>query len=319
MASVHDSVTTLSGVGEKRAAALAKLGINNISELLRHFPRGYQHRGATVSLAEAAKKGGEGFPASVMLTVADNARSSMIRRGMTLVKVRAVDTDFPDSSLSAELTFFNQAYLKDRLRVGQNIRVWGRFRLEGRTCRSSSPILEFYTNRDSLCPITPVYPLSAGLSQNYAAKLISEALKCPDLEDCDSIPAQTAEKFGFGRISDAFRMIHKPLTPEETELARRRFAFEKIFVTSAALAASGSRRPNSGAAQLGGISIEPYLSALPFRLTSCQARAVGDIARDLASERPMKRMISGDVGSGKTAVAAAAAYITAAALSLIHI
>lgn len=313
MVKLCDRVTVLSGVGEKRAEALAKMGIFTVSDLLYHFPRGYQNRGASVSLAEAGEKGELGLPASVMLTVADNARSSRVRGRMTLVKVRAMETDFPDSFASAELTFFNQTYLSDRLRTGQNIRVWGKFKKEGRRYTTTSPILEFYTERRTLIPITPVYPLTAGITQNYIAKLISEALTCRDIDKLDVIPEYIRERYSLGNIADAFKGIHLPKTPTDAETARRRFAFEKIFVTAAALAHTGSRRPNTGAVNMGFVPLDTFLSELPFTLTGCQAKAVDDIARDLASVRPMKRMVSGDVGSGKTAVAAAAAYICAAA------
>lgn len=309
MISIHDSVTALSGVGEKRAAALAKLGIHSVFELLCHFPRGYQTRGATVSLSEAAKRGERGLPSSVMLTVADNARAARIRGRMTLVKARAVETDFPDSIASAELVFFNQTYLTDKLRIGQTIRVWGRFRLDGRRYSVTSPIVEFYTGRETLRPITPVYPLSAGLTQNYVSRLISDALLCSDIEDAEVLPREIRERFGLLGIAESFRKIHRPDTAEDTDAARRRFAFEKIFVTSAALSFSGSRRPDKGAVFMAPTPIKEFLEALPFSLTSCQQNAIDDISRDLASVRPMKRMISGDVGSGKTVVAAAAAYM----------
>ncbi len=309
MISIHDSVTVLSGVGEKRAAALARLGIHSVYELLCHFPRGYQGRGATVSLSEAAMRGERGLPSSVMLTVADNARAARVRGRMTLVKARAVETDFPDSISSAQLTFFNQTYLADKLRIGQTVRVWGRFRLDGRKYSVTSPIVEFYTSREALRPITPVYPLSAGLTQNYISRLISDALTCTDIDDAEVLPQSIRERFGLIGTAEAFRRIHSPSTEEDTDSARRRFAFEKIFVTSASLAFSGSRRPDRGAVFMKPTSMEEFLGALPFSLTSCQQRAIDDISRDLASVRPMKRMISGDVGSGKTAVAAAAAYM----------
>ena len=313
MARLSDRVTVLAGVGEKRAEALAKMGIYHVSDLLYHFPRGYQNRGATVTLTEAAARGEKGLPASVMLTVAENARSSRVRGRMTLVKVRAVETDYPESTASAELTFFNQTYLSDKLTIGQNLRVWGKFKKEGRRYTTTSPILEYYTARRTLAPITPVYPLTAGITQNYMARLVSEALACPGAEFLEVIPEQVRKKFGLCSIADAFLMMHKPGTPEDTETARRYFAFEKIFVTAAALASTGSRRPASGAANMGFVPLDTFMSGLPFTLTGCQQKAVDDISRDLSSTRPMKRMISGDVGSGKTVVAAAAAYICAAA------
>ncbi len=266
-----------------------------------------------MSLTEAAEKGDSGYPASVMLTVADNAKSSRVRGRMTLVKVRCVETDFPNSMAMAELTFFNQTYLGDRLRTGQNIRVWGKFKREGRRYTSTSPILEFYASRKSLIPITPVYPLTAGITQNYISKLVESALTCHDTDALEVIPESVRQKFGLMGIAEAFQKIHLPAVPEDTEEARRRFAFEKIFTTAAALAHSGSRRPDSGAVSMGFVPMESFLSALPFTLTGCQARAVDDISRDMMTSRPMKRMLSGDVGSGKTAVAAAAAYICTAA------
>ena len=310
--SVSDPVTVLAGVGEKRAAALLHLGIASVGDFLLHFPRGYQNRGNTVTLAEAVRRGNDGLPSSVLLTISFDANAKMIRRGMTIVHARAHETDAPESLLSAELTFFNQPYMREKLCCGQTVRVWGRFTTDGgrsRICRISSPIVEFYTDADALCKIVPVYPLSAGLTQNIITRLVDSALTACDIDALDILPQSSADAEGFPAITRAFEMIHHPTDVSEPEIARRRFAFAEIIVNSAALAVSGLRRPTSGAEAMDCGDLSPFLSALPFRLTDCQARAVADIKRDLALTRPMKRMLSGDVGSGKTAVAAGAAYI----------
>lgn len=313
--SVGDPVTKLAGVGEKRAAALSNLGITCVGDLLFHFPRGYQNRGNTVSLAEAVRRGKDGIPSSVMLTVSFDATAKMVRRGMTIVRARAHETDFPGSPFSAELTFFNQTYMREKLLCGQMLRVWGRFTTDGersRICRISSPLVEFCGTSQSLRKIVPVYPLSAGLTQNIITRLVDSALSAYDADSLDVLPQASADAEKFPPISRAFAMIHHPDDLYETELARRRFAFAEIFTNSAALAVSGLRRPASGAEVMTCRDISPFLSALPFKLTASQSRALDDITRDLAKPRPMKRMLSGDVGSGKTAVAAGAAYIAAA-------
>jgi len=313
MYSVNDSVKKLPGVGAKRAEALAKLGITTVGELLYHFPRGYQNRGDTVSLFEAAERGDSGLPAAVMLTLAENAKAVTIRRGMNITKVRAVQTDFPESSAVAELSFFNQPYIADKLRLGTTVRVWGKVTGEGRRFKIASPIIDTYTTVDTLKMVVPVYPLSAGLTQKFIKGLIDAAFDADDICDLEVLPEYVRIAHGFDTVEKSLRLIHDPKTPDDTEQARERFAFEKIFTIAAAMAMTGSRRPTSGAVAMGFVDTAPFTSSLPFPLTDCQARAVEEISRDLAVSRPMKRMLSGDVGSGKTVVAAAAAYVCATA------
>lgn len=308
--SVTDSVTRLTGVGEKRAVALSRLGITSVGDLLMHFPRGYQNRGNTVSLGKAAKRGSEGIPSSVLLTVAFDASAKMIRRGMTVVKARAYETEYPESMLVCEMTFFNQTYLREKLKCGARLRVWGRFELGGgHVCRISSPIVEFCGNDVELDRVIPVYPLSAGITQRIVSRLVGEALDAWDIERLDVIPLSVAREMGFCGIRETLEMLHRPRDIAEPTTARRRFAFSQVFVTAAALAVSDLRRPSDGAAIMRDTALPEFLRALPFKLTGAQEQAVNDIKSDLASSRPMKRMLSGDVGSGKTAVAAAAAYI----------
>ena len=152
----------------------------------------------------------------------------------------------------------------------------------------------------------PVYPLSAGLTQNFISKLISSALKSVGGIP-EPLPEKVREENDLCGIVWALRNIHDPPDFETLNAAKKRLIFEELY--NFALGAAGNVRPDSGAPAMPDTDLSPLLEILPFEPTGAQKRAFTDIAKDMSSERPMMRLVSGDVGSGKTAVAAAAAYI----------
>ncbi|MBQ2708274.1 MAG: ATP-dependent DNA helicase RecG [Clostridia bacterium] len=292
------SVKYLPGVGETRAKALAKLGIETIGHLLYHFPRGYEYRGNEKSLLSAAP----GETASFILTVASEVHNAALRRGMTLTKLRAFD-----ETASCEIVFFNQPYMKDTLVKGGEYRFYGKLMQEKGKFLLNSPVVEPVIEGVALPALVAIYPLTAGITQKLLAKLILRAME----ETQGVIPEPLSDKIrvenNLCSISDALRMIHMPENFEELEIAKRRLIFEELY--RFALGAGKKPEKSCTAPALTDGDLSGLTEKLPYTLTGAQSRAIGEIAADLASGRPMRRLVSGDVGSGKTMVAAAAAYI----------
>ena len=302
-------VTELRGVGAAKAKSLAKAGIFTILDLVHHYPRAYQNRGDIMTVAEAALKcrtEGACPPSAFILTVSAEPKVSMVRRGMTLVKLKAFD----DSGVM-ELTYFNQPFLKDVFHTGVTFRFFGRPALEMGRMKMTSPVYELYSPDIPLPPIVPVYPLSQGLSQKFVQGLVREALKVAATELRDHVPAEILRENSLCTLSYALRNIHLPQSLEALETARRRLAFDEMFLLSLAMRAEREKRERSGAPVFKDRDISPLLSLMPFELTGAQKRSIGEIGEDLSKSAPMCRILCGDVGSGKTAVAASAAYMAA--------
>lgn len=302
-------VTSLRGVGSAKAKALEKAGIRTLYDLIHHYPRAYQNRGDVKSAALAAlllRSEGECPPSSFILTVSSEPKVSMIRRGMTLIKLRAFD----DSGVM-ELTYFNQPFLKDVFHTGMTFRFFGRPSLEMGRLKLNSPVYELYDEKIPLQDIVPVYPLSQGISQKFLSGLVKEALKIAAYSLRDHLPSEIILKNGLCTLSYALQNIHFPKSLEALESARRRLAFDEIFLLSLAMRVQRKKRLVQSSPAFSDTDISPLLALMPFELTGAQKRSVTEISADLSRNVPMSRILCGDVGSGKTAVAAAAAYMAA--------
>ncbi len=302
---IFSPVTALRGVGEAKAKALARLGIFSIYDLLNYFPKAYQHRGAVSTIAETVlkiKQTGELAPTSLMLTVGTDPVTKMIRRGMVLTKFKAFD-----ESGVCEITFFNQAYVKDIFKKGSAFRFWCRPTYERGHLSLNSPAYEMCIPGRELDAIVPVYSLTRGVSQKMLISLMRDALRYSGGLG-EHIPPKVLLENKIASLNYAIKNVHFPESLEALYSARRRFDFDRIFTISAALASNTAKR-SENAPPMKSTDYSPILSALPFALTGAQARAAKEIAADMAKSRQMCRILCGDVGSGKTAVAAIASYI----------
>ena len=300
-------VTALRGVGQAKAKALERAGIRTVRDLIYYYPRAYQNRGEIMTVGDAAQRlraDGTCPPSAFILTVSAPPKVSMIRRGMTIIKLRAFD----DTGV-VELTYFNQPFLKDVFHTGMMFRFWGRPTLEAGRVKLSSPIYEMYSPETVLPPIVPVYPLSQGLSQKFISGLVKEALKVAATELYDHLPSDILTRNGLPTLSYALRNIHFPIGIDALENARKRLAFDEIFTLSLAMQSQRTERRAEGAVAFSDNDISKLLAHMPFDLTGAQKRSVSEIAADMAKSTPMSRILCGDVGSGKTAVAASGAYI----------
>lgn len=303
---MNDSIRTLPGIGERRAGLYAKLGIESVGDLLRHFPRAYQNRGQIKTLREV--KDGEICPVIATLAT-DPSVTPPLKNRIVLLKFRIFD-----DTGSATVVFFQQSYLKNVFRVGMTFRFFGKFHLRMGAIELSSPQFEPLLPGARLPDYLPVYPLTEGLSQKMIAAAVSAALsRLADRHEPlpDPLPAHIRDKRGLPSLAEALRMIHRPRDEEEIRRARQRFVFESLYLFSLGVAGMRKSRSELPPPPLAPVDLAPFLDALPFAMTADQLGCVRDIARDLSPDarRPMARLISGDVGSGKTAVAAAAIYL----------
>ena len=292
------------GVGKVREEKLEKLGLRTAGDLLRWFPRDYEDRRQVWSISRAPL----GQRVCVRAMVAQRPQLSRIRKGMELVKVSVVD-----GSSAMAITFFNQNYVERALQAGEEYIFFGVVEEQGRRRTMVNPVFEPADRQAVTGRIMPVYRLTAGVSNHLMASLTQHALECAAALP-ETLPPRVRDEYQLAQTEFSYRAIHFPQNFEELELARWRLIFEELFYLSVGLAVLKGRREHVGPSQMiGDGKTEEFLSRLPFTPTGAQGRVMGEIAADLASGRPMNRLVQGDVGSGKTAVAAYAAFLTAKA------
>ncbi len=302
MAYLSDPVTILKGVGPTKAKQFAALNIHTLGDLICHFPRGYEDRTKLVSIAKLEVDTPACFKAMVMNT----PRTSHIRKGLDLTKVQVAD-----HSGRLSLTFFNNKYAAGQLQYGQEYIFYGAVSGDFIGYNMTNPIFE----RLDSPPVTtrrilPIYPLTAGLTNAAMLKAVRQALEVCD-PPAEIIPEAVRRQYGILGADRAYYAIHEPNDMAEAELAKKRLIFEEFFVFSAGLSLMRAARAEKKTQPWKNLDLRPFLAALPFSLTGAQRRAVEDILADLRSGAPMNRLVQGDVGSGKTMVAAAAAYCAA--------
>ena len=271
MADRSSAVTVLPGIGPARAAAFARLGLHTLGDLLTHYPRGYENRGSitTLSAAPADTK------CALMLTIATVPTVHMIRRGMVLLKLRAFD-----ESGTAELTFFNQSYVRDAIRPGESYILFGMVEGAGRGRQMTNPVFEPENRQKNTGCIMPVYPLTAGVSSNLLAGLVRQAMPAAAfLTDC--IPEKVRRDYDLMGMTEAVENIHFPADPEELDRARRRMIFEELLLLTAGLELLKSRRVTGSGPRFSAAGAEDFCKLLPFAPTKAQKRAMGEIRADV--------------------------------------
>lgn len=285
------------GIGEKKARLFNKLGIFSVHDLVSYFPRKYEDRSNFTPIALTA----DGETVCIKGLVADTPRLTRIRRGMELVKFRVVD-----ESGSVDITFFNQPYIKDSVHRGESLNIYGKIIGVGARRTMSNPVME---REDSPAGVTgrivPVYRLTTGLSQKLIMSAVRQALDVCGGQLPEVLPEKLREKYRLAQTRYAYENIHFPASFEDLELARRRLVFEELFLLACALGKmKGSRNKYDGVI-MQRLPMDEFLAALPFEPTNAQRRAINDCLCDMQSGKAMSRLVQGDVGSGKTLVAAA--------------
>ncbi len=300
MAKLTDPVTILKGVGPTKAKQFAQLNIHTLGDLICHFPRGYEDRTRLVTIEKLQPDQPACFKAMVMNT----PRTAHIRKGLDVTRVQVAD-----HTARLTLTFFNQKFTTDQLQYGKEYIFFGAVSGDFIGYNMTSPAFEALDSQ----PVTtrrvlPIYPLTAGLSNAAMLKAVRQALSICDPPE-EILPAQVRQEYGILPAERAYYAIHEPSSMEEAEMAKKRLIFEEFFVFSAGLSLMRAARAQKECESYQDCDLTEFYEALPFILTGAQSRAIEEITQDLRRGTPMNRLVQGDVGSGKTMVAAAAAYL----------
>ena len=293
-------LTRLPGVGRRHAQRLARLGLRTAGDLLWHLPRRYEDRSRWKPIAALVA----GEVATVRATVL-SAERVPTRTGRPVVRVVV-----GDGTGRLDVVFFNQLFRLQQLRPGQPVLLSGRVEPGYRGWQMEHPEVELIEDGDAepvhTARIVPVYPATEGLSQRWLRHLCWRVVgelagRVPEI-----LPAALRERLDLVERATALRHIHFPPGEEEWQAARRRLAFEEWFVMQVALARvrSQQRQEPGRAHKPDGPRLARFLAGLPFSLTPAQARVIDEIRADMESPRPMRRLVQGDVGAGKTVIAA---------------
>ena len=291
------------GVGGKRAPLLRKLGINTVEDLLTYFPRRLEDRTRRKAIKDLA----DGEAVTVVGTVRAKSRVK-VRPQLELIKA-AVD----DGTGFLFAVWFNQPWLWDELQQGEKYAFFGKVQRRYGTLQMDNPVWEpagagFHTGR-----WVPIYPVTEGLTQASLRWLIHKALRRYGDVIPEVLPEEVRRRLGLPPRREAIRRIHSPASPADFERARQALAFEELFLLQVGLALRRKEEAQGRALRPDPALLERFLAGLPFSLTASQRRALEAIEEDLKAPYPMLRLLQGDVGSGKTVVAAGACVMTASA------
>ncbi|MBX6377643.1 MAG: ATP-dependent DNA helicase RecG, partial [Clostridia bacterium] len=287
------------GVGPGRARELERLGIRSVGDLVRHVPRRYVDRSRLVPIGRL--RAGEAATVQAVVTAVQELRP---RPNLHLLKVAVTD-----GSGTLYAVWFNQPYLRRRFRAGQRLILSGRVDRSFGQIQMHHPEVEELDGDELLHAgrIVPVYPATASLPQRALRVLARNALEACSGRFPDPVPAWLRESAGLAPAEKAWRDIHFPTDAAALERARRRLAFEELFLLQVAVGLLRAQREAVGrgyAHRPDGELVARLRASLPFRLTRAQERVIGEVFRDMEALRPMLRLVEGDVGSGKTVVAA---------------
>ena len=302
MAKLSDPVTILKGVGPTKARQFAALNIFTLRDLICHFPRGYADRTRLVTIDKLEVD----VPACFKAMVMNTPRTSHVRKGLDITKVQVAD-----HTARLTLTFFNQKFTTENLQYGKEYIFYGAVSGDFIGYNMTSPAFEAL----DAPPVTtrrvlPLYPLTAGLSNAAVLKAVRQALAICDPPE-EIIPETVRQQYGILPAERAYYAIHEPGSMAEAEIAKKRLIFEEFFIFSAGLSLMRAARAGKKTDPYENCDLRPFTASLPFSLTGAQRRAIDEIVSDLRRGAPMNRLVQGDVGSGKTMVAAAAAYLAA--------
>jgi len=227
MADLKTDVRYIKGIGEKKAQALNKLGVFSLYDLISFFPRRYEDRSVYRPIALCA----DGESVCIRAIVADTPRLSRIRRGLDIVRFRAVD-----DSGSVDITYFNQSYVKNNIQRGDNLVFFGKIEVSGNRRSMTNPVYEREGTENGVTGrIVPIYRLAAGLTQKNIMQGVRQGLDSCLSYIPDVLPADVVERCQLPQCGYAYENIHFPADFEALELARRRLIFEELFVLACAL------------------------------------------------------------------------------------
>ncbi len=292
----------IKGVGEKKARLFNKLGVFAPADLVNLYPRGYMDLSSPKAVTETVL----GEKCAILACVTKAPKLIKRIKGMEIYKGAA-----SDESGVCELVFFNNKYSALSLNVGEWYFFYGT--VNGNLLKRElvNPYTQRADGRQS-AGLIPLYPLTTGLSQKAVRSAVLGALEITDFQSGDILPHSLRMKYALADREYSLRMIHNPKNEAELSIAKKRLVFEEMLIFNTALHALKQKQRKDKAPKISlGIDAKPFYDALGFKPTNAQQRAINDCINDMRSGYCMNRLIQGDVGCGKTAVACAIMFIAA--------
>ena len=287
-----DDVKFVKGVGPNRAKLLNKLNIYTLKDLITYFPRQYEDRSKPKKIAELL----DGEIATIQGICVSKMSEARIRKNFTLYKLLV-----RDDTGTCQITWFNQSYLKGKLKLGCTYTFYGKVSNKFGKIEMNSPVFDEEGKNKNTGKIIPIYPLTYSLSQNVIRQIIDNGLKQVDGELEESLPQYIIDEYKLYNINKAIQSIHFPENFNDYNFARNRLVFEELFTMQLTLLNLKNKYTveQEGIQFSKNVKMEEMINKLPFELTNAQKRVLDEINKDMESNKPMNRLLQGDVGSRK--------------------
>lgn len=290
----------LKGVGEARAKLFEKKNIKSIKDLLYYFPRGYEDRTITKPVSELE----DGETVCIYATVFSALKERRVRKNLTVQTLTLFDETGDITAV-----WYNNGYLKGKFIPGNKYVFYGRIEIKGGKRSIITPEYEKENENRVTGKIVPIYRLTENLTQRIVRSAMEQAVKSVS-QMPEVLPDSIREKYKLSHIGYSMQNVHFPSTFDDYTIARRRFVFEELFILQLAMNMRKKGIVEENANAFDDIEcVNDFFKLLPFSLTNAQKRVIDEITSDMSKPHPMNRLVQGDVGSGKTAVAAGAIYV----------
>ena len=301
MIDLKQDVKYVKGVGPNRVKLLNKLNIYTLKDLITYYPRNYEDRSVITKLSNVQ----DGEKYTIEVTALTDVNVRYINRNRSFQKLLVKDeTD------NCIITWFNQPYVKDNIKRGEKYRFYGKITKKNGVIEMNSPTYDSISNTKNTGKIIPIYPLTNSLKQNNLRKIIENGIKLVENKLPETLPSNYLEKYHLLDINTATKEIHFPETFSDFQNARKRLVFDELLSMQLGLLALRSENESEikGIKYSKEVEMSDVINNLPFKLTKAQLRVLEDINKDMENEKPMNRLLQGDVGSGKTIVSMVSAY-----------
>ncbi len=301
MSNLEKNIQYVKGVGEARAKLLNRLGIFTLKDLITYYPRAYEDRSIPKKIDELV----DGEEALIEVIPVTRVSEIRIRRNMTILKMNARD----DTGV-CQITWFNQPYLKSMFKPGEYYKFYGKVSKKGSKIEMNSPVYDKAENSNNTGRIIPIYPTTYKLPQTTLRRVIETGLSELDGLICETLPDYLINEYNLLDLNNAIKQIHFPKTFDDFNIARKRLVFEELISMQIALLALKNQytKDVKGIKFSKDAKMSDVINRLSFSLTRAQLRVLEEIDNDMENEKPMNRLLQGDVGSGKTIIALIAAY-----------
>jgi ATP-dependent DNA helicase RecG len=296
---IKEKLTSLKGIGKKRAELFEKLNIYTIEDLINHFPRDYEDRRNMKNINEIFH--GEKYTIRGIIITS-------VSEYTTTNKLKILSFKIKDQTGMLKIVFYNRQYLKNNFKKGDYLIFYGYVKQGKEGLEIHNPVYEDYNDKDNLCKIVPIYPSTEKLSQNLIRRTIEDIMPMINNFIPEYLPEDILKRNKLISLPDAYSQIHIPFKNEDIETAKKRLIFDEIFILEVSLFIIKSRKiiKNAAISFKKSRNIDVFIAQLDFILTDAQKRVIDEVVLDMEKDITMNRLIQGDVGSGKTVVAGAA-------------